>query len=174
MGHLSAAKLKQQVTSVEVVSDDSQRVLRFSGGPDSFTIAIRDATESEWSATTFATLSREDAKLVSVVLSGADLDYQPGVVEQVKGVKAVHRLPAPEVEKGPLDGDCTPLDIERAKAENLKEERENIQLQMERDHSLDRHASGDVPGCPACDRKVIPSAMPEDRSADADPEDLPF
>lgn len=161
MGHLTGARTKREITQVEVVADDSQRVLRFRASESgSFSIEIRDATASEWSYESFATLDKDDATIVARVMSGGIIAYD-AEFDRVKAIGDAHSLPKPEDVKGPMDGDCTPLDVERAKAENLREAKELVQLEMERDHALDRHVTGDVPGCPACDRRVIPSAMPD-------------
>jgi hypothetical protein len=163
MGHLTGAAVTRLLKSIEIVSDDSQRVLRVQprdGGGVLF--SIRDATDSQWSYKDFAVLDPQSAKVVAAVLSGGgDLAYSYGIDETVANVPTnPHVLPKPEEAKAEGEGDCTPLDIERAKAANLQEAKQLVQLEMERDHSLDRHVTGDVPGCPACDRKVIPSAWP--------------
>ena len=160
MGHLTGARTKRQITSVEVVSDDSQRVLRFIANESgSYSIEERAATDSEWSFKPFATIAKEDAAVIAVILKGGDTTYDNGVFDRAKSLSGAHKLPEPESAKD-AEGDCTPLDIERAKAANLQEAKQLVQLEMERDHSLDRHVGADVPGCPACERKVIPSVMP--------------
>lgn len=182
MGHLTGAAVTRLLKSIEVVSDDHQRVLRFqprdSGGA---LISIRDATDSQWSYKDFAVLTPQDAKVVSAILNGGDLSHTYGVEEVVTNVQtSAHTLPKPEEAKAEGEGDCTPLDIERAKAANLQEAKQLVQLEMERDHSLDRHVTGDVPGCPACERKVIPSWDRSDEdtvNGTKDPdtlEDLPY
>jgi hypothetical protein len=155
MGHLTGARTERKINSIEVVSDDSQRVLRFSVNENgSVTIASREAIESDWDAKPIAIIDKDDAAIVATILNGGGVSSYSAIGKRIEAVSVSgHTLPKPEEVKGPMDGDCTPLDIERAKAANLKEERELVQLQMERDHQLDHHVRADVPGCPACERK---------------------
>jgi hypothetical protein len=168
MAHLTAPSTKRTISEVEIVSDDSMQVIKVYTDGEGAGISIRAATDSSWGATRIATLDKRSAEVIATVLQGGTISEYGSVKELIAGLPTTsHSIEKPVAEKGPMDGDCTPLDIERAKAENLREAKELVQLEMERDHSLDRHATGDVPGCPACDRKVIPSVMP-------DGEDLPF
>ncbi|HZL95983.1 MAG TPA: hypothetical protein VFB99_20165 [Vicinamibacterales bacterium] len=160
MGHLAGARTKRTLNSIEVVSDDNTKVLRFvasESGP--IKIEIRDSTDSEWSYKPLATLDKVDAEVVAVVLQGGAVStYVSSATTKIDSMDTQSfNLPKPpDPEKGPLDGDCTPLDIERAKAENLREERRNIELSMERDHALDKHIGFRIDGCPACGRAIYP------------------
>jgi hypothetical protein len=183
MGRLTAAHTKRAITSVEVVSNDSLRVLRFvASEAGHFDIDTRDATESEWSFKTFATLGKEEAEVIATILSGGTIgQWSSALLSRIEGIPTTtHNLPKPEEAKDPMSGDCTPLDIERAKAENLREAKELIQLEMERDHALDRHVGADVTGCPACDRKVLPKSWDDPEPAErttgdvAGADDIPF
>ena len=165
MAHLTAPATKNIITEVEVVSDDSKQVIKFYGSADEITISIRDATDSYWSFKRIATLDKRSAEVIATILQGGEISKYGSVSDAIKGLPTTaHTLEKPEAEKPVTDSDCTALDIERAKAENLRESKAIIELELERDHSLDRHVTGDVPGCPACDRKVIPSIPMDDDS----------
>lgn len=177
MAHLTGARTERKINSIEVVSDDSLRVLRITTtGTGTATIGIREATESEWSTKTIATIDKDDAAVVATIFNGGTIHDYGGLRTRVDGVlTSPFSLPKPEEVKGPMDGDCTPLDIERARAANLLEERQNIQLQLERDHALDKHITADVKGCPACERAIRPgygdgSLRPQDDEPTSDPE----
>jgi hypothetical protein len=155
MGHVTGARTERKITSIEIVSDDSLKVLKVSVNENgTVAIATRESTESDWTVIPFATVDKEDAQIVATIFNGGGVPSYGETGERIERIPtAGHMLPKPEEQKGPMDGDCTPLDIERAKAANLKEERELVLLQMERDHSLDKHVGADVAGCPACERK---------------------
>lgn len=182
MAHLTGARTERKINSIEVVSDDSLRVLKISTTErGTITVGIREAIESDWSAKTFATIDKDDATIIATLLNGGTINEWGEVRNRIEGVAtSPHTLPKPETEKGPMDGDCTPLDIERARAANLLEERQNIQLQLERDHALDKHTTADVPGCPACERKTPATAWNTDPdtqglgNAARDDDSLPF
>lgn len=157
MAHLTAPRTKSFINEVEVVSDDSTQVLKFYGDADGVTISLRDATDSNWSAKRIATLDRRSAEVIATILQGGQISEYGSVNEAIKGLTdASHQLERPETVEPTKDSDCTALDIERAKAENLKEERRNIELSMERDHALDKHVGYRIDGCPACERAIYP------------------
>lgn len=155
MAHLTGAKTKNTLDSIEVVSDDSLRVLRFrhsEGGE--FFIETRDATESDWNYKSFALLRGEDANVIASVLRGGDLNlYGAPKIEGIS--KTAHTIPKPEDDK-PAEPDCSPLEVEQAKAANIEKQRQVVELELERDHAKDLHVGAMVPGCPACDRRISP------------------
>jgi hypothetical protein len=155
MGHIQGKSTEHRLTGIEVVTDDSQQVFRFTRDKDGvITISQRASTEDGWSARQIIRLDKDDASTIASVLNGSDIQH---VLDKIKAIPADQfSLPKPESVKGPMDGDCTPLDIERAKAQNLLEERENIKLQMNRDHFLDKHVGFTVDGCPACEKSTRP------------------
>jgi hypothetical protein len=157
MGHLTGARTKREITAVEIVSDDSLRVLKVTTTDSGAVVLnLRDAVDSEWSgAKQFAVLSREDAEIVATILQGGAMPIYGGSRSRIEALpETAHTLPKAEAETK-AEPDCTPLDIERARAANLAEERANIVLTFERDHSRGLH-NPDVPGCPACERRIRP------------------
>lgn len=187
MATLGGRSSVTRLTALEVLSDDGTLVLMFDRQDDagSMVIKTRKPWESAWSSdgTRFSVLSQE-AKLLGQLLSNGDVSYSRAQIEAINAsdftAQAPISVPGDQVPTS-TEGDCTPLDIERAKAQNLKEERENILLQMERDHALDHHVGAMVPGCPACDRRIrpgygdgsLPASEPTTEPTD-DPSDLPF
>jgi hypothetical protein len=153
MGHLSGIETKRTVSDIEVVSDDLQRVLRFSLTSTGITIAERKAHQSYWDTTTIATLDKKDASLLNTLIGGGFV-YSDSTFEALTNRNVRHQLPDPNP---PVDEDeqrrCSELDIERAKAANLAEQKELLTLENERDHANDKHITSDVPGCPACERR---------------------
>lgn len=188
MGHLAGIQTQQELTSIEIVSDDAQQVLRIQPLDNGVRIAIRDAADNHWSYKEFARLDPADAKIIAAAFEGGRIDHVYGIEDTLKGVPtSMHTIPKPEPAPGEpvtTDSDCTALDIERAKAANIAEAKQLVQLEMERDHALDRHVGAEVPGCPACERRIRPGygdgsltnveARGQTMPADGDPEDLPF
>jgi hypothetical protein len=183
MGHLTGAATERQLTSIEIVSDDGQQVLRIQPDDHGVKVSIRDATESQWSYKDFARLDTADAKLIAAVFEGGRIDHRYGIEDVLGGIPTQHHsIPKPEAAKAEGEGDCTPLDIERAKGANLQEAKQLLLLELGRDHALDRHNS-DVPGCPACETRIRPgfgdgSLRPGDTDREHvvadDGDDVPF
>ena len=158
---------KETIESIDIVSDDMTQVMVLERDGEDLRIKIRESTGSRWDAKPFTRLSGREQNAISVIFGGGQISsWQRSYLEDVSDQS--FSLPKPETVEPDATGDCTPLDIERAKAANLKEQREIIELEMERDHALDRHVTGDVPGCPACDRKYIPRSRADDMGGDED------
>lgn len=182
MAHLTGRSIKTVINTVEIVSDDTSQVISINRHEDgSVSLTIRSAYKSNWDTSSQFSVSKADASLLGIALSGNDAQY---VTEKVKSIpSASFKVDNPNPEPDPNKPDCTQLDIERAKAENLKEERELLALSNERDHALDKHVGAVIPGCPACERKYIAGdsmrsytgaaeALANDESDDN--EELPF
>jgi hypothetical protein len=157
MATLAGRAIRTVIHSLEVVSDDSQTVLMLDRGTDgSVVLKIRKAHEDSWSATgPRFNVVQSDAAILAQAINGSDVQYSRKAVEEVP--VADFRLPNPEPVEDPNKPDCSQLDIERARAENLREEREVLADQFRLDHSRDKHYSANVVGCPTCEAKVIPS-----------------
>lgn len=181
MAHLTAPNTKRTIDSVEVVSDDSTKVLRFNVTDKGVaTITLRDATASHWSATQIATLDRRDAEVVATILTGGSISEYGNAKETIDALPtSYHTLEKPEADKPVTDSDCTALDIERAKAENIREQKQLVELELERDHARDYHTTASVPGCLACERAIYPGhgdgSLPQRTylEASAEDDDLP-
>lgn len=146
---------RETIESIEIVSDDMTQVMVLERDGDNLRIKMRDATGSRWDLKEFAKLTPRDRQAVGVIFDGGQIQsWQRTYLDDITDQS--FSMPKPPEPEDEATGDCTPLDIERAKAANLEEERANIALQMELDHSRDKHVTADVPGCPACDRKYIP------------------
>jgi len=186
---LGGRRARTLLTSLELLSTEETDVLAFARNDNgSITVQSRKTYESAWAANgPRYEIKAEDARVLGSLLRSEDQSHMTSRIDQIDVSSFEGREPDEVIEARLREkvGDCTELDIERAKAANLAEQRKVVELEMERDHSLDRHVTGDVPGCPACDRKVIPSATPGgwDRSDEdtvngtTDPntgEDLPF
>ena len=178
MAHLTAPKTERTISEVEVVSDDSMQVLLIGRADNVVKIRLRDATESNWASKVIATLDKRDAEVIATIFETGYISTYGSVQSTVDGLPSgTHSIEKPVAEKGPLDGDCTPLDIARAEAENLREAKEIVLLEMERDHALDKHITAYVNGCPACDRATYPGHGDGSLKADVPaeyPENLPF
>lgn len=156
MAHLSGVETKRTVESIEVVSDDSLRVFRFERTSTGVRISERKAHQSYWDAVTFATLDRKDASLLNTLLGGGAV-YSDETFTELTNRNQRHVLPNPEPEVDEAEqARCAELDIERAKAENLREQREIVLLELGRDHANDKHMARDVEGCVACENRIRP------------------
>ena len=179
MAQLGGRSIRTLVTSLEALSDDGQFVLMFdTSGETGTVVKTRRPWESTWGSElpTF-TLDRRSSQMLAKVLTGDDASYQRVDLEGIatsdfRGENPDTSAAAEAQAKADYEARCTELDIERARAANIQQE-------FILDHSRDKHVTGDVPGCPSCEAKVIPSVMPErdpglDSIGDDDAEDIPF
>lgn len=155
---LSGRETRTLITALELLSDDEEQVLMLNRQEDgSVILRTRQPYENAWSASgPRYEVKAEDARRLSQLLGSQDI-YSSSYLDDIPA-KKISRNKPPEVVEAELankPAECTELDIERAKAENLKEQREIVQLELERDHAQDKHITADVPGCPACERKDL-------------------
>ncbi len=130
----------------------------------------RNPWDSAWgSAQATFTVNKPDADILAKLVGNQDASYQRSTLDAIDATD-FHGTNPNEVNEEAVarevEARCAQLDIERAKAANVQQE-------FILDHSRDKHITADVPGCPSCEAKVIPSA-PIERSSDDLEEELPF
>lgn len=159
---LSGRATRTLITSMEVLSDDEKQVLMLDRQEDgSIIIKTRAPHESPYySDGPRWEVKAKDARILGALLRSEDQQYSETMLKEISSSKVTRDKPPEVIEKELREkiGDCSELDIERAKAANLVEEKANLLLGLERDHALDKHITADVPGCPACERKTNPMA----------------
>jgi hypothetical protein len=172
---LGGRTIRTIITQLEVLSDDGSLVAMFDRGEDgSVLLRTRLPHESPWkSETPRFSITKNDALTLGHLLMSADAQYRRVVIDEIDS--SDFTAPAPETpEPSGTTADCTQLDIERARAQNITEERELLRLSNIRDHSLDKHIGSAVEGCPSCDERVRPGhgdgSLPEDDLAHAEGE----
>jgi len=158
MSQLSGRTFTTTITKLDITSADNTKVLmiqRDSMGGVSF--RIRMSHQSSWDSSDEPRyeVSKDDARLLGILMKGEDASYSRPKLDEI--TYSEFKTPAPETHtEEEIRADCTQLDIERAKAANLAEERELLRLTNERDHALDKHFDQQVDGCDACDRRIRP------------------
>jgi len=157
MGTLTGLTKTTHIERIEVVSIERDWVMVVERRKDAnaTTVTIRKASESTWNATgPVFTIEDKDTSLVSAAILGQDAGWQLRdraiEVATFTAEDINEKAVAAEVEAR-----CSQLDIERAKAANIAEERELLRLSLKRDHSLDKHITAYVEGCESCDSGIV-------------------
>ena len=176
MAQLGGRTIRTLVTSLEALSDDGKLVLMFDR-EESGNVRIRTRLpwESAWAnnGSSFQ-LGARNARLLGKLFESSDVSYSRSELDEIETSDFTADAPpdsdAAAQAQADYEARCTELDIERARAANIQQE-------FILDHSRDKHITADVPGCPSCEAKVIPSVMPErpsDEDGESDPDDLPL
>lgn len=171
MGQLTGISKRTTVQYIEVVADDSSAVLMISTHGDRVTLQTRLPHEDRWShaKTPEFTIQSGDKSLLASIINGADVSWQRTKLDEISG--AAFSLPNPNPEP---DEDeqrrCAELDIERAKAANLAEEKALLQTRMSVDHINNKHGNYEIAACELCEMRIRPGRG--DGSLPA-PEDVP-
>jgi hypothetical protein len=160
MAQLGGRSIRTLITALEVLSDDEKNVLMVNRNEDgSVQIKTRLRYASSWGSEgpTFA-VKAEDARTLALLLGSQDASYHRTKLDDISSSDFSAEKPQEvlDAEAGETPGDCTELDIERAKAANLTEQRAIVELELRRDHALDKHVGWEVEGCPSCDRSIRP------------------
>jgi hypothetical protein len=157
---LGGRSVRTLITSLEVISDDQKHVLMLDRGENGdVTVKVRFAYENYWSASgPVFSVDDKDARVLGSLLRSEDQHHYTRFLDEIETSKIQREKPREviEAELATKPAECTELDIERAKAANIAEERRNIELSMERDHALDKHVGFRIDGCPACERQISP------------------
>jgi hypothetical protein len=151
MGNLGGLAFKTLITQLEVTSDDSTKVLVISRGPEFTTLSIREPWERDWeSSGPKFSVTNEDIQMVIAAISGEDSQWRLKY-NQVTATRFAYDNPAPKADEEAQR--CAQLDIERARAANVAEERELLRAKLAYDHSHDLHVTRDEDNCPTCEAK---------------------
>jgi hypothetical protein len=157
---LGGRTVRSLITSLEVLSDDEKQVLMLDRQEDgSIVIKTRAPHESAWSSNgPRFEVKAADARMLGSMLRSEDQNWNRTALEEIETADFTAPEPEEVIEKRLREkvGECSELDIERAKAANLAEQRKNIELEMERDHALNKHVGYRIDGCPACGRAIYP------------------
>lgn len=189
MATLGGKSIRTIVTSLEVLSDDGKHVLMLdqASSDGGVRIRVRKTHDSKWGYDhpTF-TVSKQDAEIVTKIVGSSDAQY---IAERLRSIDSTDfTAPAPidpdEVERK-IEERCSQLDIERAKAANMEEEKALLTKRLIVQHMDDKHIRESVVGCPKCDSaaerafsRVLPvEGAGDDRDLpnnDVDEDGLPF
>lgn len=155
---LGGRSIRTIITALEVLSDDGSLVAMFSRSEDgSASLRTRLPHEPSWGGESPRfSITKADAATLGHLLMSADAQYRLTTLNDIDA--STFTGPAPErPEPSGTTADCTQLDIERARAQNITEERELLRLSNIRDHGLDKHVRAEIQGCESCENVVIPS-----------------
>lgn len=156
MATLMGLQQRLVLPRVEVVSDKQDGVLVIERAPGNnyVTITIRKPWEATWNASgpSFQ-IEDPDVTLIAAALSGHDAAWT------IRN----RRIPsdtfaAPDVNEDAVakevEARCSQLDIERAKAVNLEEEKALLRTRMSVDHVNDKHGNYEIDGCELCQMRT--------------------
>ncbi len=163
MASLGGRNLRTIVTSLEVLADNGEDVLMFDrieeaqGG--GVKIRTRKVWESPWSydGATFM-VGRTDADILAKIVGGTDAQYQLGALQSISASDFTGKNPNVVDEDAvakEVEARCSQLDIERAKAANLAEEKEVLARTLTVQHMDNKH-DRDVEGCVMCENRIRP------------------
>jgi hypothetical protein len=188
MAQLTGKVVRTEITQLEIVSDDGKRVITIEKQFDGSTKLVeRDANELPYYGynRTEYTIEPEQRGIIALAITQLDATYDRSKLDKISHTRFQIEQPEPEKVE---EENCSPIaiaDAQAAAALVAKEARiETLKFELRVDHTRDRHATGDVEGCPLCDAKVIPSARAvvpdnydmtlEAEDDQADKIDLPF
>lgn len=154
MAQLGGRQIRTTIQSLEILSDDGNHVIMIDQIPTGgTTVVIRKTYETAWANEGIKfTLPSRESRIIATAIGNTDAQYQYSDLMTVPSMD--FRAENPEEAKS-NEPDCTQLDIERAKAANLAEEKELLRLNLIRDHTLDKHVGNRVEGCQECDSDFI-------------------
>jgi len=154
MAHLGGKSIRTVVTSLEVLSDDGKMVLMLDGSGDGVVIKTRKIHESTYAYDLPRwTVTKRDTEVLAFVITNRDAQYSATQIAEISSSDFEgENVDAAEVEKQ-VEARCSQLDIERAKAENIREEAELVKRQLVVQHMDDKHISADAPGCEMCENR---------------------
>lgn len=177
---LGGIATRTQITSLELLSDNGEQVLMLDRQEDgSIIVKTRKPHESAWGSNgPRYEVKASDARLLGAMLTSTDQRYNNHVIEDISTVDFTAPEPEDVIEARLREkvGDCTQLDIERAKAANLTEEKANLLLRLATDHANGKHEDGWYgEGCTACENRIRPgygdgSLREQDDEPNTDPE----
>ena len=132
---LGGRSVRTILTSLELLSDNGEQVLMFDRQEDgSIVIKARAPYETAWASSgPRFEVAKYDAILLGGMLQSSDQQYNSSRLENIdsQDFKAPEPEEVIEARLREKVGDCTELDIERAKAANLAEQRRNIERCMD-------------------------------------------
>lgn len=166
MAQLGGRNVRTLLTSLEVLSDDGKTVLMLDSadglGGGGCKIKVRKPFESTYAydIPTF-TLTKKDAETLSKVMLNGEIKYMIQTVEGIVEARfTAEDVNGAEVEKQ-VEARCSQLDIERAKAANIEEEKDLLAKTLIVQHMDDKHVSISVDGCRYCEASIANVTQPD-------------
>lgn len=157
MATLTGKRQRTVVDQIEIVMRDreeGEHVLVVTRDPSAktTTISVRRPWEGAWdSSGGKATLTDAEANIVAAVVTGGDQGYRLDSLKAIDySTYSAQDVNAKAVE-AEVEARCSQLDIERAKAANIREEKEALVLSLTVQHMDDKHITRSVDGCPICE-----------------------
>jgi hypothetical protein len=164
MATLGGKSVRTVITSLEVLSDDRSLVLMLDSmdglGGGGIRIRTRKPWESQWSGSLATwTVGPSDAEIVSKIIANHDAQYQRSSLDAISSDDFSGDNPDiadAKLVDAAVEARCSQLDIERAKAANMKEERELLRTRMSVDHIGNKHGNYEIEGCEMCANRIRP------------------
>lgn len=157
MAALAGRSVHTRISELEIVSEDEQNVLRIQHTSDGgTTLMARKAWDSRWESFASWSIKQGDVSVVAAAITGSDVSWDRTSIDAISATSFKRDAPD-NVEKAVEEalnaekGRCSELDIERARAANLVEQRDILRVQMLVDHANDKHIHAAYEGCPKCE-----------------------
>jgi hypothetical protein len=174
MAQLGGKSVRTLVTSLEILSDDGTVVLMLDSmdglGGGGVKIRTRKPWESTWSGSLpMWSIAPRDAEIVSKIVANSDAQYNRASLDAIDSSDFRGENPdtADEAKiEAAVEARCSQLDIERAKAANLIEEKVLLAQQLVVQHYDGKH-DRDVDGCVPCEDRTRSVTLGADMPWDA-------
>jgi hypothetical protein len=147
MAQLSGKRQRTVVDMIEVIMRDRENgehvlVINRNESDKTVTLMVRRPWEGTWDYSGGkATLDNAEAGVISSILTGGDMTYRLDTLKAIDYTSySAENVNAAAVERE-VEARCSQLDIERAKAANLREEKEVLLLRLK----VQQAESGDNP-----------------------------
>lgn len=153
MASLMGLRKRLTVPQIEVVSDKHDGVLVIQHNEQGATITVRKPWEATWNASGPSfTVEKKDVPVIVAALQGGDAEWT-----MRDRIIPTDTFTAEDVNEAAVakevEARCSQLDIERAKAANIAEEKEALTLALKVQHMDDKHITRSVDGCPICEMR---------------------
>jgi hypothetical protein len=174
MAQLGGKNVRTLLTSLEVLSDDGKTVLMLDSadglGGGGVKIKVRKPFESTYNYDLPTwTVTKKDAETLSKVMLNGEIKYMLATVEGIVETRfTAEDVNGNEVEKQ-VEARCSQLDIERAKAANIEEEKDLLAKTLIVQHMDDKHVSISVDGCRYCEAAIDNATRASYDYADVEP-----
>jgi len=151
MAQLGGKSIRTVVTSLEILSDDGKQVLMLDAQDGGVKIRVRQAFESAWGSYNGWTVSKGDAEIVAKIVANHDAQYNLSALNAISSTDfTAEDVRGAAIEKE-VEARCSQLDIERAKAANIAEEKDLLAKTLVVQHLDDKHMTASITGCELCE-----------------------
>jgi hypothetical protein len=151
MAQLGGKSIRTTIQSLEVLSDDGKQVLMFDTLESGVKIRVRAAHESPWGSHPTWMVSKSDAEILAKIVGGHDAQYNLSALTAITSSDFTADDVTGAAIDAAVEARCSQLDIERAKAANIAEEKDLLVKTLVVQHLDDKHMTASITGCELCE-----------------------